>query len=472
MIMLKKIPLFTLITLAGCAAVGPDYQGPTASKIDSSTAQSGFLDAKSEAALPKNWWQLYREPALNKLVEQAFTANTDLRQAAANLARTRALLGEAQSLKSPNIGMSLAPGYGRPSAAAKGLPKALDDDFSYDTGVSVSYQFDLVGKISRGIEASQADSEAAKAAYDLVRVSVAGETTRAFADICSSGRQLQVAQQSVNLQKQSLGLDEKLFKAGRGTSLDVVRSLGQLAQLQAALPPLQAQRRIAMYRLAVLTGHVPEAIESVLPASVLQCNTTPQLASTIPSGKGSDLLRRRPDIRQAERSLAAATARIGVVTADLYPSISLGLTAGSTGALDQFGDSNTMRWGIGPLISWTIPNTGATRARIAAATAGANGALAKFDSTVLTALREVESALTVYARELDRNAALINAKSASTEAAKQAQQLYKSGKTSYLTVLDANRSLASAESALASSNGALTSNQIAVFMALGGGWEE
>ncbi|MDW5419065.1 TolC family protein [Iodobacter sp. CM08] len=471
--MFKKIPLLLMIALAGCAAVGPNYQGPADSKIDTNNAQGAFISSDNEQPLPKNWWQLYREPALNKLLEDAFAANTDLRQAAANLARSRALVGEAQSLQSPNISMNAAPGYGRASGAAKGSPKALEDDFSYDTGVNLAYQFDLVGKISRGIEASQADSEAAKAAYDLVRVSVAGETTRAFADICSFGKQLQVAGQSVNLQQQSLGLDEKLFKAGRGTSLDVVRSRGQLAQLQAALPPLEAQRRIAMYRLAVLTGHVPEAIEKALPPSVLQCNTTPQLASsTIPSGKGSDLLRRRPDIRQAERGLAAATARIGVVTADLYPTISIGLSGGSTGLLDQFGDNNTMRWGIGPLISWTIPSTGAVRARINAATAGAEGALAKFDSTVLTALREVESALTLYARELDRNAALVKARGASTEAASQAQQLYKAGKTTFLTVLDANRSLASAESALASSNAALASNQIAVFMALGGGWEE
>ena len=466
--MFKLIPVLAALALAGCAA-GPDYQGPKNSQIDISAAQGDF--SAHAQPLPARWWQLYHEPALNQLVEKAFAANTDLRQAAANLARTRALLGETQSLQYPNIGMSLAPGYGRSSAAAKGLPKALDDDFSYDGGINLSYQFDLAGKISRSTEAAQADSEAAEAAYDLVRVAVAGETTRAFADICALGKQLQVAGQSVSLQQQSLTLDEKLFKAGRGTSLDVVRSRGQLAQLQAALPPLEAQRRIAMYRLTVLTGQVPEAF-SKLPASVLQCKTSPQLSSTIPSGNGHDLLRRRPDIRQAERSLAAATARIGVVTADLYPSISLGLSAGSTGPLDQLGESNTMRWGIGPLISWTLPNTGAVHARITAAGAASDAALAKFDATILTALRETESALTLYARELDRHGALEKARAASLEAARQAQLLYRAGKAPYLTVLDANRSLASAESALASSGAALSSHQISVFMALGGGWEQ
>jgi outer membrane protein, multidrug efflux system len=198
--MFKKIPLLLLIALGGCAAVGPNYQGPTESKIDTTSAQGAFISSNNEQPLHKNWWQLYRDPALNKLLEDAFAANTDLRQAAANLARSRALVGEAQSLQRPNISMNAAPGYGRASGAAKGSPKALEDDFSYDTGVNVAYQFDLVGKISRGIEASQADSEAAKAAYDLVRVSVAGETTRAYADICSFGKQLQVAGQSVSLQ--------------------------------------------------------------------------------------------------------------------------------------------------------------------------------------------------------------------------------------------------------------------------------
>jgi len=189
-------------------------------------------------------------------------------------------------------------------------------------------------------------------------------------------------------------------------------------------------------------------------------------------GDGAALLRRRPDIRQAERSLAAATARIGVATADLYPKISLGLSAASGGPASMFGDRGTFGWSLGPLISWTVPNTGAAQARIAQAEASTKAALAQFDKTVLNALRETESALAVYARQLDREAALKAARDQSAEAAAQARQLFQYGKTDYLTVLDAERTLASNESALAASRAELSQDQIALFLALGGGWED
>ncbi|MFJ0646726.1 TolC family protein, partial [Bordetella bronchiseptica] len=183
------------------------------------------------------------------------------------------------------------------------------------------------------------------------------------------------------------------------------------------------------------------------------------------------LLRRRPDIRQAERSLAAATARIGVATADLYPKISLGLSGASAGPAALFGEPGTFSWSVGPLISWTLPDTGAAQARIAQAEASTKGALARFDATVLNALRETESALVTYARQLDRDAALRAAREQGAQAAAQARQLFRLGKTDYLTVLDAERTLAGNESALAASQAQLAGDQIAVFLALGGGWE-
>jgi outer membrane protein TolC len=198
----------------------------------------------------------------------------------------------------------------------------------------------------------------------------------------------------------------------------------------------------------------------------------PRLASTVPVGDGAALLRRRPDIRQAERGLAGATARIGVATADLYPSISLGLSSGSTGVLSQFGAGNAFRWSLGPLISWSIPVNGAARSRIAEARASTDAALARFDGTVLNALRETETALTIYARELDRNAALKAARDQSALAAQQAGELYRYGRTDFLTTLDAQRSLASAESALTASDAQLAADQVTLFLALGGGWEQ
>jgi outer membrane protein TolC len=188
-------------------------------------------------------------------------------------------------------------------------------------------------------------------------------------------------------------------------------------------------------------------------------------------GDGAALLRRRPDIRQAERTLAGATARIGVATAELYPSINLGLSAGSLGLIPGIGAANTWHYGLGPLISWNLPATSSAHVHIAQAEAGTAASLARFDSVVLNALRETESALTVYARELDRNAALKASRDQSALASAQADKLYRFGRVDFLAKLDADRVLASADSAVAASDAQLAADQVAVFLALGGGWE-
>jgi outer membrane protein TolC len=195
------------------------------------------------------------------------------------------------------------------------------------------------------------------------------------------------------------------------------------------------------------------------------------VTAAIPVGNGAALLRRRPDIRQAERTLAGATARIGVATADLYPSINLGLSAGSLGLTSGFGDANTWHYALGPLIRWSLPATSSARTHIAQAEANTAGSLARFDSVVLNALRETESALTVYARELDRNASLKASRDQNALASRQADKLYKFGRADFLTKLDADRALAVAESAVAGSDAQLAADQVNLFLALGGGWE-
>jgi multidrug efflux system outer membrane protein len=475
MLLLRRAPsiaaLALIATLAGCGTVGPDYQLPAQAVIARPAASAPFLGGAEpmfkSAPLPAQWWRLYDDPVLDKLIADALVANADLRVAAANLARTRAIAHEADDAGRPVVGVSTAPGVGRASGAAKGSPVALPDVWSYDAGVSVSYQVDLFGKIARAVESANADTQAAQAGLDLVRISVAADTARAYADACSAVRQMTVAGESVALQQKFVALTDQRTRAGRGTAIDGARARSQLAQLQAALPPLQAQHRTAHYRLAALTGLTPGEMNMQL----LQCQRAPRLATQIPVGDGAALLRRRPDIRQAERALASATARIGVATADLYPSISLGLSAGSTGLLDHVGGGNTMRWSLGPLISWTLPSTGSARSRIAQAEAGSDGALARFDGVVLNALKEVESAMTVYARELDRNAALKTARDESALASQQSHQLYQYGRIDFLSVLDADRTLAATDAAWAASDAQLAGDQIALFLALGGGWE-
>jgi NodT family efflux transporter outer membrane factor (OMF) lipoprotein len=469
---IKNLGGMTLLAaLAACGTVGPNYKVPEQAVVKRVQANAPFLGTSEPVfkpePLPAQWWRLYDDPVLDQLIQQALSANTDLRVAAANLARTRAVAREVEDGGKPVVIVSAAPGVGRSSGAAKGSPTALADVWSYDTGVSVSYQADMFGKIKRAMESANADTQAAQAGYDLVRVTVAADTARAYADACSAVRQMTVAQQAVDLQQKFAALTDQRTRAGRGTAIDVSRARSQLAQLQAALPPLQAQHRTAHYRLAALTGLTPGEMNMHL----LQCQAAPRLTAQIPVGDGAALLRRRPDIRQAERSLASASARIGVATADLYPSISLGMSAGSTGLLDHFGAGNAFRWSLGPLISWTLPNTGSAHSRIAQAEAGTDGALAHFDGVVLNALKEVESTMTVYARELDRNAALKTARDESAQASEQSHRLYQYGRTDFLSVLDADRTLAATDAAWAASDAQLAGDQIALFLALGGGWE-
>lgn len=467
----------TLLAACSIAPVGPDYAQPEqalasqpgaarpfAGGTDSATARATF----SSDPLPAHWWQLYHDAALDRLIAQAFEHNTDLRLAMANLERERAIVDEADAARNPSVTVGAGETYGHVSGLSL-LQKDYrpPNDYHYSGSVALAYQVDLFGQIRRAIEAADASSEAAQAAADLVRVNVAAGTTRAYAEICTTNLRLQTAQRSVELQSEAVDVSTRLQQAGRAGTIDVARAKAQLNQLKASLPPLQAQRQAALYRLATLTGALPQDF----PRDVADCATPPQVAGAVPVGDGAQLLRRRPDIRQAERLLASSTARIGVAIGDLYPKITLGLGAGSAGTVAGFARTDTVSWSVGPLITWTVPNTGAAQARIAQAEATTRGALARFDGTVLTALRETETALATYARELDRHAALEAARNDSQTVAQQARALYRNGKTGYLDALDAERTLASAEAALAASDAQLADDQTALFLALGGGWE-
>ncbi len=467
-------------SLAACAIkpVGPDYSVPAAAVVNKSGAAAPFALAPASAAsdatpfadapLPPHWWRLYQDPKLDALVEKALVHNTDLRVALANLEKAEAADRAVEGQKKPTISTEFAPGFGHESGLTYLAPNYVPpSSWQYDAGASLSYQLDLFGKIKREIEASRDDTQAAQAALDLVRVNVAAGTARAYADACSSGLRIASAEHSTELQQQALDVSVRLEQAGRVGITDAARARSQLQVLKAAIPPLQARRQAALYRLATLTGELPQDFDK----DVAICDAPPRVAGTIPVGDGAALLRRRPDIRQAERQLAAATATIGVATADLYPKVSLGLSLGSAALGNDFLGKDSFSYNIGPLISWTIPNTGVVRAHIAQANAGAEGALAKFDGTVLTALRETQTALDAYARELDRHAALESARDESATVAAQARRLYLSGRTGYLDSLDAERALASSEATLAQSDAELADDRVTLFLALGGGWE-
>jgi NodT family efflux transporter outer membrane factor (OMF) lipoprotein len=466
--MRRLVPFLASLALGGCV-VGPNYRSPE----PAAPAQAPFVTTSPAFTGDEpagRWWSLFRDPTLDALVEEALKSNTDLRVAAANLRRARAVLRETRAGRLPTTAISASATHSRTPAAAAGIPGggSFEGDI-YDAGLDVGYQLDLFGRIHRAVEASRADAEAVQAAFDLTRITVAAETIRAYADACSAGRRLAVAQESVRVQAETYDLTRRLLEGGRGTALETGQAGALLDQTRATIPTLEGQQQTALFRLAVLTGKPP----ADFPPEVARCAAPPALSSPIPVGNGATLLARRPDIRQAERSLAAATARIGVATADLYPSVSLGGSIGSTATTPGgLVSGSGFRFSFGPLISWTFPNVAVARARIAQARASADAALATFDGTWLNALRDTESALTNYARELDRLDALRRAHAQGAEAVRVARLRFDAGRENFQVVLDAETALASIDAQVAQSEAAVSDDLVTLFLALGGGWQQ
>jgi NodT family efflux transporter outer membrane factor (OMF) lipoprotein len=453
--------------LAGCATAGPDYHFPEHSAATAPAATGAFVSghdaAFADAALPDHWWRLYDDPRLDALVEQALAANADLRAADANLRKADALVRETAAGRSITTDLSGGATLARPSGTGGSLPGVL----SYDLGIAAGYPLDLRGKIARAIESSEANRDAVAAARDAVRISVAAATAKAYADTCAANYRLAVTERIVALQRETLDATRRLQRGGRGTAFDVSRAQAAVDASEATLPAFTARRRAALYLLATLLGRAP----ADYPKEVEQCATLPTLARPLPIGDGAALIRRRPDIREAERTIAADTAQIGVATADLYPSISLGGSAGLSGPLKDIGGPTSFGFSLGPLISWSFPNRPVVKARIAEANAQVEADLAGFDSTVLGALRETETALETYARDRDQTAALGRARDSAALSARQAGKLFRFGRGDFLSLLEAQASLAQAEAAHAAAQTQLADDQIAVFMALGGGWQ-
>ncbi|GAB7126556.1 efflux transporter outer membrane subunit [Silvimonas sp. JCM 19000] len=462
------LALALLQGLIACSTVGPDYHVPASAALNNPAAQAAFAGAHDPAVaiapVPEQWWQLYNDPTLNQLVQEALVHNADLRVADANLRKAIALQNQVDAERDIDAKVGLAAKRAEESGEQFLLSEKLPVINEGDFGISLAYQIDLFGKLKRGEEAADANTQASLAALDLARVNVAVQTVRAYVQGCSAAHEYAVAQHELDLQNQTVAIAQRLLKAGRGRDTDVIRAQAQTDLLRANMPRYQAEQDVARFRLAVMLGKAPQEL------APLNCQIEPSLAQPLPVGDGTALLKRRPDIRQAERELAGATAKIGVATAELYPSITIGASAGLTGVIEDMPSSPTARWGFGPLLSWDIPGAGA-HARIRAAEAGADGALAHFDSVVLNALRETESALTTYTHDLQRNADLRSARDKAHIVAQQNAQLYKAGRSPYLTSLDATRTLANADSALAASDSQLAQDQINLFMALGGGWQ-
>jgi NodT family efflux transporter outer membrane factor (OMF) lipoprotein len=452
------------LTLAACA-VGPDYARPATPSAAAGAFVTTTPAVDTSATTNDRWWQLYRDPTLDGLVADALAANTDIRIATARLARARASLREVRGDRLPQATAGAATTYGRTSLIQR-PPGLAREDWTIDAGLDVAYEVDLFGRIGRGVEAARGDVGAADADAAAVRVSVVAETTRAYADAASAAERLAVAARIVDLLDRSLKVTERRREVGLTTGLDTARIAALRNQRRADVPAIAAERQAALFRLATLTGRAP----GDLPPVAAQRSETLRLDQPIPIGDGAALLGRRPDVRAAERRLAAATARVGVATADLYPRISLGGSIGSTGTgLGNLFGAGPLNWLLGPLISWNA-NPAKARARIAGAEAETQAALAAFDGTVLTALEETETALSNYARVLERRSALQASRDQAAIAARITRAQQREGQIDSLVQLDAERTFADTEAALALADAQIARAQIDVFRALGGSW--
>ena len=457
------------LPLAGCA-LGPDYTPPVPPAGATAPLVSVDPALESVAEPPDAWWRLYDDALLERLVRDAFAANSDLAAAEANLSVARAALEGARNGQYPQTNLTFGAKYGRDAMTDEILeltgrkPQTI---WVFDDIFDVSYELDLFGRVRRTVEASRADAEASAANRDAVKITVAAETTRAYVQICALGEQLAVARRSVEVTGHEAEIARQRVRLGAGTDFDVVRSEQLAAQAQAAIPPLEGQRRSALFQLTALVGRTPS--QAVTEAQA--CVAPPRLKAPLPVGDGASLLKRRPDVRLADRRLAAATARIGVATAELYPRITLtGLYGGAAPGLGDLINNSGLTWGVGPEINWSFPNMAGPRARLNAAKANSAATLANFDSAVLQALKETEQALAAYGAELDHRRALGEVLDKAQRATDMAHGQFAAGAISTLDTLTSEQALVTASAQVAASDAALAQDQVAVFKALGGGW--
>jgi multidrug efflux system outer membrane protein len=338
----------------------------------------------------------------------------------------------------------------------------------YDAGFDAAWELDLFGRVRRGVEANRAQSAAAVATLRDAQVIVTAEVTRTYFELRGAQSQLAVARANVANQQETLHLTQVRLDAGRGTELDTSRAQAQLSTTLAGVAPLEAAVAHDIHRLGVLTGREPNALtDQLAPPAAL-----PPLPGIAAVGSPAELLRRRPDIRVAERELAASTARIGVAIGDLFPKVSFTGTAGYVaGSAAALGDRGTDAYTIAPGISWAALDLGRVHQRVVAARAGNEAALARYEQTVLRALEETEDALVAHARARERLAHVEQAAQASATAAQLARVRFQNGLVDFLQVLDAERTQLEAEDRLAQSRTEAATSLIAVYKALGGGWQ-
>ena len=434
----------------------------TAATLPEGYKQAGPGVTRDSADLAA-WWKQLHDPELDSLIERAIRSNLDLRIAAARVAQARALEKAQRSSLFPTL--SLAGAFDRLRNRVPAAP-------TYETnllqsGLDASWEADIFGANRKATSASAADARSAEEARRDTMVTVTGEVARAYAELRGIDRRLAITRATIQTQSDTLHLTQVRAQAGLATELDVAQQATQLSTTEAAEPALEAARVQTQQRLAVLLGQQPQSLIDELKAP----GELPAVPPVIAAGLPSDLLSRRPDVRRAQSDIAAAAARLGAAKSDLFPKFTI---AGLSGRQATGFSGLTLGAGnffaIGPAVSLPIFTGGRIRANIAAGDARLQEARTRYESAMLTALEEVENALVAYAREEERRDKLAAAADASRTAVELARELYSRGLSDFLSVLDAQRAQYAAEDSLAQSQTAIVTNVVALYKALGGGW--
>jgi len=474
--------IMLLLASWGCT-VGPNYKPPQTE----TPAEWGEMNSSVVEAQPvqlADWWKKFNDPVLDKLVEQAISSNLNLQQAELRLQEARAQRGVVVAGQWPTVNAagSYQHIHNSQSAAAGGAPGGQNDSNTvgvsgrgnvsplnlYQAGFDASWELDVFGGVRRSVEAANANVSAALEDRRDVLVSLLAEVAINYIELRSFQRQLVVAKENLKVQTDTLELTRRRFEAGTVTSLDIAQAEAQVSTTSAQIPALDASAHQAMHQISVLLGENPMAMSELL----TQDMPIPEGPPKIPVGLPSDILRQRADIRRAESRLAAATALIGVATADLFPRFSLtGEVGRQSTSFKGLGNSDNNFWFVGPGVNWPVFDAGRIGYNIKAQNARQEQALTTYKQTVLTALQEVEDALVAYASEQVRRKNLADAVKANREAVKLSNQLYTLGRTDFLNVLNTQRSLHLAEVVLVQSDLALSTDIVAIYKALGGGWE-
>jgi NodT family efflux transporter outer membrane factor (OMF) lipoprotein len=451
--------------LAGCVTVGPDYALPDVSLPAAWSAEikGGLIVEDLDKKALTNWWLILNDPVLTSLIEQAVASNLDLKEARARVREARALRGISKADRFPTIDASGAAKLSRSSEnTGSGAERKL-----YAAGFDATWELDLFGGKQRAIEAAEAKLQVSEEDLRDVLVSLLAEVALNYVEVRSFQTRLSVAHANLDAQKETYNIAQWRFQAGLSTRLDVEQAKYNLEQTRSQIPDLNTGLAQAGNRLSVLLGQYPGSLEMALSEHKAIPVTPLEVAVGVPA----DVLRHRPDVRRAERQLAAQTAQVGVATADLYPKFSL---LGSIGlealSLDNLFLAGSRTHSIGPRITWPVFDAGTIRKNIDVQSALQEQALIQYEAAILKALEEVENALIAYAEEHSRRQSLSEATEAAQQAVDLAQSLYLSGLIDFTDVLDAQRSLLSFQNQLSVSESQVTSNLITLYKALGGGW--